>query len=58
MITLVVYRIVLRRENARRDREQQVSADEVDDDGKAEQMGVALDSDLTDKQDVKFRYTL
>ena len=60
MATLVVYRIVLSRENARRDREELARGEDLADDdlGKSEQVGVSTDSDLTDRQDLKFRYTL
>lgn len=57
--TLVVYRFVLRRENARRDREMAGEERErEDEDAKGAQVGIATDSDLTDKQDRLFRYTL
>ncbi len=46
----VAYYLLCRQENARRDLLQATEEDE--------HVGVALDSDLTDTQDVKFRYTL
>ncbi|KAK5172058.1 uncharacterized protein LTR77_003695 [Saxophila tyrrhenica] len=58
MITLVVYRMVLSRENAKRDRDQHVEVEDDTHDEKAQHMGVSLDSDMTDRQDLKFRYTL
>ncbi|KAI3539713.1 hypothetical protein CSPX01_08669 [Colletotrichum filicis] len=63
IITYVVYGVVLKRENATRDRlaaEGRYEYDVGGHDGGAEavQMGVAVDSDLTDVQDKAFRYNL
>ncbi|KAK1535925.1 hypothetical protein CPAR01_09467 [Colletotrichum paranaense] len=63
IITYAVYGVVLKRENATRDRlaaEGRYEYDVGGHDGGAEavQMGVAVDSDLTDVQDKAFRYNL
>ncbi|KXH35200.1 hypothetical protein CSIM01_11154 [Colletotrichum simmondsii] len=63
IITYAMYGVVLKRENAKRDRyaaEGRYEYDVGGHDGGAEavQMGVAVDSDLTDVQDKAFRYNL
>ena len=57
--TYTVYFMVLKRENARRDRLEVAGSDEpAMPPEKQTHVGVSVDSDMTDKQDVKFRYTL
>ncbi|KAL2874408.1 hypothetical protein SGCOL_010388 [Colletotrichum sp. CLE4] len=63
IVTYAVYGVVLRRENVRRDRLAAEGRYEYDVGGygggeEAVQMGVAVDSDLTDVQDKAFRYSL
>lgn len=55
--TYTVYYFIQKKENARRDRLHQ----HVDHDSQEKvekQIGVSVDSDETDRQDLKFRYTL
>ena len=59
IVTYSTYYMVLKRENTRRDRLAQVEGDELT--AKQEeqaQIGVSVESDRTDRQDLRFRYML
>ncbi|KAF2102848.1 MFS general substrate transporter [Rhizodiscina lignyota] len=63
IITYAAHYLVLWRENVRRDRLQlenqlRENAEGVDIPEKEAHVGVSIDSDMTDRQDMKFRYTL